>query len=235
MLTNLFAGDARRVDGRGGAGDGRGGRRQVAPAPRVRRVGAARSPSAPRCCSASATRWARARRSRCSGARSGAPPASTRASRSRSGATSWSSAWRRHVDREVVPRVAAFLGELAGVPFPDEDNEALRARAPEPAAHGRRDAPRLGGLARRRVRRAPGAAGARGPALGRPRHGRASSTRRCATCATQPLMVLALARPEVDDALPRPVAGARRCRSSASGRCRSAPARSWCARCSARA
>jgi tetratricopeptide (TPR) repeat protein len=32
----------------------------------------------------------------------------------------------RHVDHDTLPRVAAFLGELANVPFPDEHSEALR-------------------------------------------------------------------------------------------------------------
>ena len=78
----------------------------------------------------------------------------------------------RHVDRELRPRVAAFLGELTNVPFPDEHSDALAGRARQPAADGRRHAPGLRGLAGGRVRGAPRAAGARGPALGRSRHGR---------------------------------------------------------------
>jgi tetratricopeptide (TPR) repeat protein len=33
----------------------------------------------------------------------------------------------RHVDREATPRVAAFLGELANVPFPEDHSDGLRA------------------------------------------------------------------------------------------------------------
>jgi eukaryotic-like serine/threonine-protein kinase len=42
----------------------------------------------------------------------------------------------RHVDREVVPRVAAFLGEIANVTFPDEQNEALRMARQNPQLMG---------------------------------------------------------------------------------------------------
>jgi tetratricopeptide (TPR) repeat protein len=42
----------------------------------------------------------------------------------------------KHVDREVVPRVAAFLGEIANVPFPDEQNEALRMARQNPQVMG---------------------------------------------------------------------------------------------------
>jgi tetratricopeptide (TPR) repeat protein len=42
----------------------------------------------------------------------------------------------RTVDREVVPRVAAFLGEIANVPFPDEQNEALRMARQNPQLMG---------------------------------------------------------------------------------------------------
>jgi tetratricopeptide (TPR) repeat protein len=42
----------------------------------------------------------------------------------------------RHVDREVVPRVAAFLGEIANVPFPDDQNEALRMARQNPQLMG---------------------------------------------------------------------------------------------------
>ena len=46
----------------------------------------------------------------------------------------------------------------------------------------------------------------------------------------QPLMVLALARPEVEERFPERVDGARTGRPSGSGRCRRAPASSWCGR-----
>ncbi|HVU52308.1 MAG TPA: protein kinase, partial [Polyangia bacterium] len=42
----------------------------------------------------------------------------------------------RTVDREVVPRVAAFLGEIADVPFPDADHEALRMARQNPQLMG---------------------------------------------------------------------------------------------------
>jgi eukaryotic-like serine/threonine-protein kinase len=42
----------------------------------------------------------------------------------------------RHVDREVVPRVAAFLGEIANVPFPDEHSEALKMARQNPQLMG---------------------------------------------------------------------------------------------------
>ncbi|HVZ75247.1 MAG TPA: protein kinase, partial [Polyangia bacterium] len=42
----------------------------------------------------------------------------------------------RHVAREIVPRVAAFLGEIANVPFPDEHNEALKMARQNPQLMG---------------------------------------------------------------------------------------------------
>src|SRR5260221_14705559 len=42
----------------------------------------------------------------------------------------------RHVAREVVPRVAAFLGEIANVPFPDEHSEALKRARQNPQLMG---------------------------------------------------------------------------------------------------
>ncbi|HEY2730887.1 MAG TPA: protein kinase [Polyangia bacterium] len=42
----------------------------------------------------------------------------------------------RHVAREVVPRVAAFLGEIANVPFPDEHSEALKMARQNPQLMG---------------------------------------------------------------------------------------------------
>jgi tetratricopeptide (TPR) repeat protein len=42
----------------------------------------------------------------------------------------------RTVDREVVPRVAAFLGEIANVPFPDDQNEVLRMARQNPQLMG---------------------------------------------------------------------------------------------------
>ena len=42
----------------------------------------------------------------------------------------------RAVGRESAPRVAAFLGEIANVPFPDEDNEALRVARQNPQLMG---------------------------------------------------------------------------------------------------
>lgn len=42
----------------------------------------------------------------------------------------------RHVDRDILPRVAAFLGELANVPFPDDHSEALRMARQSPQLMG---------------------------------------------------------------------------------------------------
>jgi eukaryotic-like serine/threonine-protein kinase len=42
----------------------------------------------------------------------------------------------RHVAREVVPRVAAFLGEIANVPFPDDHSEALKMARQNPQLMG---------------------------------------------------------------------------------------------------
>jgi tetratricopeptide (TPR) repeat protein len=42
----------------------------------------------------------------------------------------------RHVDREIVPRVAAFLGEIANVPFSDEHIEALKMARQNPQLMG---------------------------------------------------------------------------------------------------
>jgi tetratricopeptide (TPR) repeat protein len=42
----------------------------------------------------------------------------------------------RHVDIEIVPRVAAFLGEIANVPFPDEHIEALKMARQSPQLMG---------------------------------------------------------------------------------------------------
>ncbi len=42
----------------------------------------------------------------------------------------------RHVDRDARARVAAFLGEIASVPFPDEQNDALRAARANPQLMG---------------------------------------------------------------------------------------------------
>ncbi len=42
----------------------------------------------------------------------------------------------KHVDAEACVRVAAFLGELAHTPFPDDHNEALRAARSDPQLMG---------------------------------------------------------------------------------------------------
>ena len=42
----------------------------------------------------------------------------------------------RHVDRDAVARVAAFLGEMAGISFDDEDNGALQAARQNPQLMG---------------------------------------------------------------------------------------------------
>ena len=42
----------------------------------------------------------------------------------------------RHVDRDAVGRVSSFLGEMTGIPFPDEDNGALQAARQNPQLMG---------------------------------------------------------------------------------------------------
>jgi eukaryotic-like serine/threonine-protein kinase len=42
----------------------------------------------------------------------------------------------RHVDREARARVTTFLGEIANVPFPDDQNDALRAARANPQLMG---------------------------------------------------------------------------------------------------
>jgi tetratricopeptide (TPR) repeat protein len=42
----------------------------------------------------------------------------------------------RHVEPDALQRVAAFLGEIASVPFPDEDSDALRAARQNPQLMG---------------------------------------------------------------------------------------------------
>jgi predicted ATPase len=42
----------------------------------------------------------------------------------------------RHVEREALPRVAAFVGEIANVPFPDAHNEALQMARSNPQLMG---------------------------------------------------------------------------------------------------
>ena len=96
-------------------------------------------------------------------------------------------------------RVAEFLGELAGVPFPDDGRRRAPRRARRSDAHGRSDAPRLRRLPRRRVRRAAGRARPRRSALGRSperaaRRRRAPKPRRARRSSSSPS-----ARPEVKD------------------------------------
>ncbi len=64
-------------------------------------------------------------------------------------------------------RVAEFLGELTGAPFPDENRVQLRAARQDARLLGDQNPPRPRGSARGRVRAGPGAGGARGSALGR--------------------------------------------------------------------
>jgi serine/threonine protein kinase/tetratricopeptide (TPR) repeat protein len=42
----------------------------------------------------------------------------------------------RHIDRDSLSRVAAFIGEITGIAFPDEQNEALRAARQNPQLMG---------------------------------------------------------------------------------------------------
>ena len=91
----------------------------------------------------------------------------------------------RSTSRRPTPAaVSEFLGELFGVPFPDDEPHAAARRAQRSAADGRSDAPRVGGLVARRVRGAAGAARARGSALGRPADGAARRRRAARRCAS---------------------------------------------------
>ena len=94
-----------------------------------------------------------------------------RAARRPAGRSSRARVSRRVPERPTRVRVTEFLGELVGAPFPEERKPAAARRAAGSGAARRPDAPRLRGLAPRRVRASPGGARPRGPALGRPADG----------------------------------------------------------------
>jgi tetratricopeptide (TPR) repeat protein len=107
----------------------------------------------------------------------------------------------RHVDRDSVNRVASFLGEIAGVPFPDEQNDALRSARQNPQL--------MGDGMRRAWEDWLAAECAAGPVLIvlEDLHWGDLGTVSFIDAALrnvrdQPLMVLALARPDVSDRFP---------------------------------
>ncbi len=107
----------------------------------------------------------------------------------------------RHVDREARARVTAFLGEIANVPFSDADNDALRAARANPQL--------MGDGMRRAWEEWLAAECAAGPVLLvlEDLHWGDLGTVSFVDAALrnlrdQPLMVLALARPDVDDRFP---------------------------------
>ncbi|MFT3774688.1 MAG: protein kinase [Minicystis sp.] len=107
----------------------------------------------------------------------------------------------RHLGREAGARVTVFLGELAGVPFPDEDHVELCA--------ARRDPLLMGDQMRRAFEDFVAAECGAGPVLlviddaqwgDRPSLALIDAALR--NQEGQPLMVLALARPEIDALFP---------------------------------
>ncbi len=170
----------------------------------------------------------RRRRSRCSARaiRRAAGHPST-ASRSRRGARSSATRVARHVDREARARVAAFLGEIADVPFPDEDSEALRAARANPQL--------MGDAMRRAWEDWLAAECAAHPVLLvlEDLHWGDLGTvsfidARCATCATRRSWCWRWRAPRWRSGSPTS-GGARTGRRSGSGRCRRGRASSWCA------
>ena len=126
----------RRVDGVGRARHGRGGRRQITPPAGVRALGRQAARARRGAVRRGSTRWRAGSPfamiglciRRAAGIVEGEPLEERRRKLvERVG---------RHVDREVVPRVAAFLGEIANVTFPDEQNEALRMARQNPQLMG---------------------------------------------------------------------------------------------------
>jgi eukaryotic-like serine/threonine-protein kinase len=112
----------------------------------------------------------------------------------------------RHVAREIVPRVAAFLGEIANVPFPDEHNEALKMARQNPQL--------MGDAMRRSWEDWLSAECAARPVLFvlEDLHWGDLGTvsfmdAALRTLREQPLIVLALARPDVDERFPNLWAG----------------------------
>ena len=95
-------------------------------------------------------------------------PGSATASRSRRAGASWGSV-SRPTGRQAAG--AGVPGRALPGPFPRFAERGAAGGAGQPAADGRPHAPGLRGLAQGRVRPAAGAAGARGSALGRRRHG----------------------------------------------------------------
>jgi len=107
----------------------------------------------------------------------------------------------RHVDREACGRVTAFLGEIAAVPFADDDNDALRAARANPQL--------MGDGMRRAWEDWLAAECAAGPVLLviEDLHWGDLGTVSFIDAALrnlrdEPLMVLALARPDVEDRFP---------------------------------
>ena len=203
-----------------GARHGRRRHRQVAPPLR------AAAPAARARARRASVDWARRsdeRRLAVRDARAGAPARVRRERRraaSRCSGRSSARASRATCGADDVARVAEFLGELVGVPFARRGGE----RAAPRGARGRDRSwatrcgarGRIGCVAECAAR--PDPPRARGPALGRSPDRAARRRGAAQRSATMPLMVLALARPEVHQLFPEALGGARACRRSASAR-----------------
>src|SRR5262249_41526640 len=102
---------------------------------------------------------------------------------------------------DMTARVVAFMGELSGVPFPDEHDVRLRAARQDPRLMGEQIA-----LAALDFLRAECAAHPMLLVLEDLHWGDALTVKLCGTALRElsgcPLMVLALARPEVDELFP---------------------------------
>ncbi|APR84842.1 Adenylate cyclase [Minicystis rosea] len=112
----------------------------------------------------------------------------------------------RHAAHAEVARVTVFLGELAGVPFPDEEHVELAA--------ARRDPLLMGDQLRRAFEDFVAAEGAAGPVMlviddaqwgDRPSFSLIDTALR--NLEGEPWMVVALARPDIDDLFPNLWAG----------------------------
>ncbi len=111
------------------------------------------------------------------------------------------------VPRAALPRVAAFLGELCGAPFPDEDDAQLRAARQDPPLMSAQITQAMLDLLRAECAARPVLL-----VLEDLHWGDALTVRLCEAALRKlkdcPLMVLALARPEVDALFPRLWSGA---------------------------
>ena len=202
LLELAFTTCVQELAAAGRAGDGPGGHGQVPAAPRVPPPPGAPGPRGRRCC------WAAGPDER------GLGPWAARPGRAAGCAASLDGepleTRRAQLAQRLAPPPAAragaghaeFLGELCGIPFPDEDSPRLRAGPEDPQLMSTQVGRALVSFLRAECAHQPGAAGAGGSALGRCAHASGSWTRCCASWPSSPLMVLALARPEVKELFP---------------------------------